>query len=139
MKVQPDRNEVYPNLFVGSAPFAMPDGFDLLVLAAVEHQPRFHCRPDQGILYVPLDDHPPTQKEKLMALKAALLVHSYLERGKRVLVTCHAGLNRSSWIAALAMRMMGMKAPVTLARIRHARGPLALNNKAFVQTVEAVR
>lgn len=139
MNIQPDWNEVYPNLFVGSAPLAMPAQFDLLVLAASEHQPKFEYRSDQGILYVPLDDRPPTQREKMMALRGALLVHSYLVRGKKVLVTCHQGLNRSSWIAALALRMMGLKTNVALARIRHARGPMALNNKGFVKTVEAVR
>lgn len=138
MRVLADRNEIYPNLFVGSAPLALPDDFDVVVLSAAEYQPKFP-KTKQIVVYVPLEDTAPTQTQKAWALRAALIVYDALQQKKKVLVTCHQGLNRSSWIAALALRMMGIRARTAVRLVREARGDLALSNEWFVQTLEAMR
>lgn len=137
-KPAPDRTQVYPNLFIGSAPLTLPDGFDLIVFTAMEYQPRFP-ETGQNLIYVALPDAKPTLTERAWALRTAVVVADAIEKGKRVLVTCFAGRNRSAWIAAMAMRIMGLSARTVVSRIRAARGENALSNKHFVETLEIMR
>jgi hypothetical protein len=53
--------------------------------------------------------------------------------GKRVLVRCLAGLNRSGLVIALVMIMAGYSAGDAIAHIRGVRGRNALCNKDFAQ------
>jgi protein-tyrosine phosphatase len=138
MKELADRTEVYPNLFIGSAPMVLPKGFDMIVFTALEYQPRFP-ETGQNLVYVGLDDAKPTLTERAWALRTAVVVADALERGKKVLVTCFAGRNRSAWVAAMAMRIMGMSARTVVSRIRSLRGDSALSNRHFVETLEAIR
>lgn len=52
--------------------------------------------------------------------------------GKKVLVRCQAGLNRSALVAALAMLKLGFYADEAIALIRERRSPYALCNESFV-------
>lgn len=52
--------------------------------------------------------------------------------GKRVLVRCSGGLNRSGLVVASALVRMGHDADEAIAMVRTARGPWALTNPAFV-------
>lgn len=138
MKELADRTEVYPNLFIGSAPMVLPKGFDMVVFTAVEYQPRFP-ETGQNLVYVGLDDAKPTLTERAYALRTAVMVADALAKGKKVLITCFAGRNRSAWVAAMAMRIMGMSARTVISRIRATRGEGALSNRHFVETLEAIR
>ena len=137
------QNEVAPNLFVGSKP---PPGrhacVDAIVLAAMEHQPTADQFPGAEVLYAPLDDDPsrPMREDEIaIATKAAGRVARRLRGGRRVLVTCAAGLNRSAIIAALAMHdVFGMTADEIIARLRRARGSWALSNPNFERLLRTV-
>jgi protein-tyrosine phosphatase len=107
------------------------------VLAATEWQPPSFAYPNVAVVHVPLDDdpaHPMPADQVTAAISAARTIARYLKSGRRVLVTCHLGLNRSSLLAALAMRLAyGTKADRAIAAIRQARGPLAVRNPNFVR------
>lgn len=100
-----DADYIAPKLYQGSAPPPGPElrarGFDLLVLAAEEIQPPAWAFPGVRVIYAPSDDS--SHIPESTAHPAAQEVARYLRAGKRVLVTCAAGLNRSGLISALAL------------------------------------
>ena len=130
-----DANEVYPRLYMGSRPG--PEAgrrFDVIVLAAEEYQPTAAEIGARTVVHAPLDDGPPmTAREKRAALQAAAHVATAVRHGKRVLVTCNMGLNRSGLITALSL-MLGAHVPRerAVALVRRARGPDALANPHFL-------
>jgi protein-tyrosine phosphatase len=137
-----DANEVAPRLYVGSKPPPdRYDRFDVIVLAAKEYQPPDHWFPGSEVIHAPNDDDPrrPMEMAEIeMALKTAGRVARRLRAGRRVLVTCAMGLNRSSLIAALAMHeAYGMRADEILRRIRAARGAWAMSNPNFEKLLRA--
>lgn len=136
---QLDADEVAPGLWVGRTP---PDGtklrgIDMVVLAAIELQPVL-----VGVrtLRCPLDDHEPTPTEAKRAWKCAEEVVRLRQRGQKVLVACHLGVNRSAWIAAMVLMQEGMTAQQAIQRIRQRRhapgGAMPLSNRAFVRVLE---
>ena len=52
--------------------------------------------------------------------------------GRRVLVRCQAGYNRSGLVVALALMRLGFTGQDAVARVRIARGPYALSNPHFL-------
>lgn len=96
-----EASRIWKNLYQGSEPpvgkFVRYAGFDVLVLCAEEYQPEPYRFPGVSVLHVPLNDVPlPLAEEEAQKIRrtgAAIVKH--LRLGKRVLVTCHAGLNRS--------------------------------------------
>lgn len=138
-----DASEVAPRLYVGSKPPPdRYDRFDVIVLAAKEYQPPDHWFPGVEVIHAPFDDNPLRhmhRDEIETATKAAGRVARRLYAGKRVLVSCAMGLNRSSLIAAIAMHAVyGMSADEIIKRIRHVRGMWALSNPNFVKLLHAV-
>ena len=140
-------DEVGHNLWVGSVPTdpdAVAKKFDALVLAAEEFQDVFpvHKYPGTKLILAPLDDAKPTHEEKITALKAALEVYDLNKKGKKVLVTCAKGVNRSALIAALALVLAGSTAQQAISTIRKARKPvsgaLPLFNQHFVKLIKEV-
>ena len=132
-----DREEVYPNLFVGSAPLSIPDDFDVVVLAAVEHQTTFDAK-HQLLIYLPLDDVKPSRSDEAQVIRVATYLADALRQRARVLVTCNQGLNRSCWVAGATMRLLGVPYRSIVSRIRAARGPDALSNRWFLASLEAI-
>lgn len=139
------KSEIVPGLFVGSRPFPgrRPRvDVDTIVLAAIEYQPPAELFPEAEVIHVPLDDdssRPLRDAEILAATKAGNLVARRLREGRRVLVSCAMGLNRSALIAALAIHeVYGMNADEIIARIRQARGSWALTNPNFSRLLRAV-
>lgn len=134
-------SRITPRLYVGSAPETTEEleGFDLLVLCAAEWQPQSRdLRPWRGrVLHAGFEDTP--APDTLLVRKAKLAareVATALKQRRRVLVTCAAGLNRSALVAGLALRSCTRLPPEEIvARIRAARGPDALCNKAFAEIV----
>jgi len=135
-RVRREACEVAPGLFVASkpAPGRYPD-VDAILLAALEYQPAGDLFPGAEVLHAPLDDapHRPLREDEIVdATRAGSRVARRLRAGRRVLVTCAMGLNRSALVAGLAMHQaLGMGAEEILARIRRARGPWALSNPNF--------
>lgn len=130
---------VHGNLWIGSAPpigWTVGQHFDCLVLSAMEYPPGPECFPKVETLSVSLnDDGSPMLKEEMReAVRAAGKVISWLRDRKRVLVTCHMGLNRSGVICALALcKGKGMTPVRAVNTVRAARGPSALRNPYFLK------
>ena len=126
------------NLWIGSAPpigFSVAQHFDCLVLSAMEYTPGPTCWPKVETHVASLnDDGSPMRKDEMAAaVRAAGKVISWLKAGKRVLVTCHQGRNRSGLICALALcKGKGMTPTRAINTVRAARGPGALRNDYFV-------
>jgi protein-tyrosine phosphatase len=93
------------------------------------------------VIKAPLDDGPPpTATELRMAISAARTVHHFRKKGKRVLVTCAQGVNRSSFVAALALMLDGRPPNMAIHAIRENRKPpigmTPLSNRHFVAELE---
>lgn len=136
-------SEVAPRLLVGSKPAPGPHaGIDVIVLTAMEYQPPESLFPGTEVLYAPLDDAPyrPLRQDEIEdATRAADRVVRRLRAGRRVLVTCAMGLNRSALVAALAMHeVYGMDADEIISRLRRARGVWALSNPNFEKLLRVV-
>ena len=133
------RNEVHPGLWVGSHPETDPasDGIGLLVLCAFQHQ---QVPPTWSVSVhrAPLTDDAfqimggDTER----AERAAAVVAHALRGGTSVLCTCREGLNRSGWVAALALVEMGMGREDAVKRVQVHR-PGSLYNWFFQQHVLA--
>lgn len=67
---------------------------------------------------------------------AGLVAHD-VAAGRRVLVRCQAGLNRSGLVVALAMIELGHSPEAAIALIRDRRSPHALFNQHFVRHLTA--
>lgn len=104
-------------------------GFDVLALCAEEYQPSDF--PGVRVLHVPLDDACPTPREWLIANGAAQETALMLRGGRRVLVTCWQGRNRSGLVVALALRRLGLTGEQAVARVKERRVG-ALTNPCFV-------
>ncbi len=95
-------------LCVGSAP---PTGamlfhaaFDVVLLCAEEYQPKHF--PGVEVEHYPLPDFELNEaiiRRSVIAAKSALF---HIQRGKRVLITCLAGHDRSASVAALVLHLL---------------------------------
>lgn len=113
-------------------------GFDTLVLCAEEHQPPGRAFPGVEVIHLPFDDtvEPMDYRQYGAIQKTADRVARRLRARRRVLVTCHAGLNRSGLVNALAlMRATGAPPSIAIERIRARRGVRALSNPYFESLV----
>jgi len=140
MNAKPGYGYVCPNLAIGSKP---PIGqslpFDVLVLTAwevIKFYPGYASPASFSgtrVLYVPLDDATIPLSEATRALDAGRKAADYVRRGKRVLVTCNQGRNRSGLVTAFALMDLGYPSTESVRRIRKARGDDALSNDFFVR------
>lgn len=133
--VKLDAHCVATNLWVGSRPpfdIDLPE-VDVLVLCAEEIQPErysFHGK----VVRCPISDGNPTDIELTRVLKASKVVAQSLVDKKRVLVTCAAGINRSAFVAAMALgRVTRMSAAEIIQRIKDRRHKDCLYNLMFVK------
>ena len=130
---------IFQNLWQGGVPevtltpqrYAEP--FDTLVLCAEEVQFPGESVPGLRILRCPMDDAILSQEEARRALDTAERVVAELKAGRRVLVTCHQGRNRSGLVTALSLiGTYGMKPSAAISQIRQHRIQ-ALTNKSFCE------
>jgi len=117
--------------------------FDVVVFTAMEYQPRVGALPrSKEAVYLPMDDDPyrpipPAiiQAVEVMSVKLARAIQS----GRRVLVTCQMGANRSGLVTGMTLRALGYKGPDAVALIRAKRvlqdGEKALYNPIFAKFV----
>ncbi len=139
LRVDRNASEAIPRLWQGAlVPPGRISGVDVLVLCAMEHQPHSAQLPGVRVMVVhaPLDDAKPTLEEIITARQAAVHVARELRRGRRVLVTCAQGRNRSGLVTALALRYLGVTADEAIRLIRRARGANALSNPHFVDVIK---
>jgi Dual specificity phosphatase, catalytic domain len=123
---------VVPGLYQGDFPAGTVDWsrFDDVVSLTVEEVPGVQLRVGGLRMHVPIWDDEMVNPTGVRA--AALTVAERVTAGKRVLVHCWAGLNRSGVVSARALMFMGMPVAEAIARVRSARGPYALSNRDFV-------
>lgn len=138
LEIPLDASNIARRLWMGACPpfdRDLPD-FDLLVLCAHEIQP------DQlgyrgRILRCPLPDGPLNTTQLHSAVAAAKGVASALTAGRRVLVTCAQGRNRSGLVTALALGMTTKASAATIIEaIRRRRRPDALTNPHFCAIIK---
>lgn len=139
-----DAHNIVPRLWQGSAPdtgrTVMRNGFDALVLTAEEFQPPAQAFPGVRVMHCPLDDHydPLTPHEWNLIIRGANFVAHNVRRGRRVLVTCQQGLNRSGIITAMAVCLLTGVSGRDAVRLVQRRRPDALCNSNFVYHIEGV-
>jgi len=141
-----DATKIRSKLYQGSRPpvglSLFHAGFDVLVLCAAELQLSEHDFPGIECQYLPLEDDPsrpvdlPTWHE---VLRMGDRIAHRIRSGKRVLVTCAAGLNRSGLVTASALHFLtgasGAEAANYIQRRRVVGGQAALFNGAFVRAL----
>lgn len=135
-----DAHEVIPNVWQGSKPpqgRRLADaGFDVLVLAAQEHQPQSKRFPGVRVYHVPLEDRlePLTQAEADLIDLAAQQAAMHAAVGRQVLITCAMGINRSGIITARTVQILtGASAEQAIRQVKRRRKPMALINPTFVR------
>ena len=100
-----DANQIAPKLYQGSPPPPGPElrarGIDVVVLCAEEIQPPDWTFPGVRVIHAPMDDS--ERIPERVAHNAAREVARALRAGKRVLITCAMGLNRSGLVSAQAL------------------------------------
>jgi hypothetical protein len=123
---------VIPGLYQGDFPAGTVDWsrFDDVVSLTVEDVPGVRLQVGGLRMHVPIWDDEVVDPTGVRA--AALAVAERVTAGKRVLVHCWAGLNRSGVVSARALMFMGMPVAEAIAKVRSARGPDALSNRDFV-------
>jgi hypothetical protein len=137
-------NEVVPGLFMGGhdvraqSPTAciVADEFDLVV--SLTSRPGYG--PADGVEHVVarladavLDPPNITRVHELGSL-----ISSAVQDGRRVLVRCSGGLNRSGVVVAEALVQLGHSPAESLVLVRAARGPWALTNPGFVAYISSL-
>ena len=146
-----DADRIIPGVYQGSKPALESQGqlvplplhqagFDSLVLAAEEFQPPARDYPGVRVLHVPFDDHENrlTEEEWAEIVGAADWAAGEVRAGRRVLITCWAGINRSGIITALTVMMLtGWSGAKAVIRVKQMR-PGALRNRSFAAHVRAV-
>jgi hypothetical protein len=112
--------------------------WDVIVFTAGEWQPAPDRFPNVEAVYARLTDEPrPRPRAMRQALEAAERVAEAVRAGRRVLVTCGQGYNRSGLVTGLAMRMLGYDADDIVLILRERRGVHALRNRAFLRAVRS--
>ena len=142
-----DASPITRYLSVGGAPEPGFYGarFDVVVLVSKEYQPRTGDIQGVVVRRYPFDDSlTPTRGDLRTAWEAATTVANDVMRGRRVLVTCSMGRNRSALVAALALHMVtGMSGERAMKEVQARRvdrlGVRALSNPAFRGFLRAQR
>lgn len=129
-------SEVYPGLWIGAHPesntaLIRAAGFDLHLDVRGESPPTPGAQAEVQTVYLPLFDNaedrkrPLTQDVLLRVKNAGKRIAGYVRSGKKVLITCKGGFNRSALVAGFAMHeLTGKPGAELLEPIRKLRGRL---------------
>lgn len=137
-----DYTEIVPNLYVGNVRAAQQfhSAFDLIVNCTT-HIPFYGPRDPARQIHLPVLDTP-SESEKLYSLlrksDALQRINAAIREGKRVLIHCHMGAQRSATVAAaylLAYYRLTIDDAITAVR---AARPIALIWVNFRRTLELV-
>ncbi|MFE1246793.1 protein phosphatase [Streptomyces sp. NPDC058735] len=138
-------SEVVPGLWMGGHEFAgssggvesavVRDEFDLVqtLLRLPGHGP------DPGVPHHvwPIPDGPLDGTQLAGVIRLADAACEALDEGRRVLVRCFHGYNRSGLVVAHALMRRGSSADAAIRLIRGSRSPWALHNDLFVAYLRA--
>lgn len=142
--MRPDFDPVIENLFQGAAPpygeTVAKLGFDTLVLCAKENQ-REDLYPGVEVVLAPGDDD--AREHRMMRdlpiwQEAARIVAERVAAGKKVLVTCMAGLNRSGMVTALALHQITGWSGADIVEHVQASREMALCNETFAKYIASL-
>jgi protein-tyrosine phosphatase len=113
----------------------------MVVLCAIEHQPPASAYPGIRVLHAPFDDasEPVDEATWETARQASREAAKQLLKGRRVLVTCHMGINRSGLVSALTLLRLTPMSGEDAVRTVQSRRPGALSNPYFVDAVLSAR
>ncbi|WP_141579131.1 dual specificity protein phosphatase family protein [Actinomadura sp. WMMA1423] len=133
-------DEIVPLLWMGGHHYRDPAGvltpavagreFDLVISLYV----REGHGPDGNVEHRRLEipDGPLTTEQIERVCLAAELAAESVRQGRRVLVRCHSGYNRSGLVVAQALTLLGYGTDDAVFLIRYRRSKWALNNSLFV-------
>jgi hypothetical protein len=109
------------------------EGFEVLVLCAQEWQPDPDHFPGVEVVYAPFDDDHRGLDEiqRQIAFNAAGETAEHLRNGKKTLVTCWAGRNRSGIVCALALSAVTDYTPGQAGELIRSKRLGALTNMSF--------
>jgi protein-tyrosine phosphatase len=126
-------SRIAPHLYQGGVDdLASVRDFDVVVLCAIERQFPDSTFPGVSVYRCPLDDAELSTIEWKRAVAASAFVAPLIRGGRRCLVTCQQGRNRSGLVSALTMhRLMGWSGHECVAHVK-ARRENALTNDSFV-------
>ncbi len=135
-------NEVVPGLFQGGhdtrtrAACVVGSEFDLVISLVT----RSGYGPDEGVEHhvLRLADAAIDTHLGLRVAELGELAADAVREGRRVLVRCTGGLNRSAVVTVHALRSLGYDVPAAIDLVRAARGPWALTNPMFVDHLHAL-
>ena len=131
-------NEVVPGLFMGGhdvrsqSPSAcvVGDEFDLVV--SLTSREGYGPSPEVEHVVARLADAVLDAPNVVRVRELGTLVADAVRDGRRVLVRCSGGLNRSGVVVGEALLQLGLAPEDAVAAVRRARGPWALTNPGFV-------
>lgn len=138
----PVRTEILPNLWMGGTDyydriefgtdkhFITPEDFDAVYTFYASSNPVDWFVEEYRFAFLD-SEREPLETSKLR--RAVELSYEDWKNGKRVLIRCQAGLNRSGIITALVLMRAGFTAQDAIDRIRNVRDQQCLYNKHFVQ------
>lgn len=129
-------NEVVPGLFQGGhdarrhASCVVGSEFDVVISLVT----RAGYGPDEGVEHHVLRLADAAIDAQIAPQVAALgqVAADAVRDGRRVLVRCTGGLNRSAVVTVHALRVLGYDVPAAIDLVRAARGPWALTNPMFL-------
>ncbi|WP_073948270.1 protein-tyrosine phosphatase family protein [Streptomyces kebangsaanensis] len=138
-------SEIVPGLWMGGHEFrghggrlelaVVRDEFDLVqtLLRLPGHGP------DPGVEHHvwPIPDGPLDGTQLAGVMRLARAACDALEQGRRVLVRCYSGYNRSGLVVAHALIHQGRSADEAIRLVRARRSPWALHNELFVDYLRA--
>ncbi|MBO4256804.1 protein-tyrosine phosphatase family protein [Streptomyces sp. NPDC002144] len=138
-------SEIVPGLWMGGHEFrghagqlefaVVRDQFDLVqtLLRLPGHGP------DPGVEHHvwPIPDGPLDGTQLAGVIRLALAASEALDAGRKVLVRCYHGYNRSGLVVAHALVRRGHSAEQAIRLIRSRRSPWALHNDLFVDYLRA--
>jgi protein-tyrosine phosphatase len=141
--------KIAPGLWQGGFPInpeeVAQSGFDALVFAAREYQPvggeERELFPGVEVLAVPLDDDGetgPTAEEIRQIGPVVLKIVELVSSGKRVLVTCREGRNRSGLLVALTLAALFHVSGTEAAEHVRSKRARALTNAGFSDFLDRI-
>ncbi|MER7543338.1 dual specificity protein phosphatase family protein [Spirillospora sp. NPDC127506] len=133
-------DEIVPLLWMGGhfyrdpmgdrAPAIVSNEFDLVISLHTREGHGPSGGVDHRLAEIP--DGPLTAEQIAMVCRAAESAAEAVEQGKRVLVRCHSGYNRSGLVIAHALTLSGYSIDDAIFLVRYRRSKWALNNSLFV-------
>ncbi|MEU6478424.1 dual specificity protein phosphatase family protein [Streptomyces sp. NPDC047017] len=138
-------SEIVPGLWMGGHEFrtrsgrvesvVVHDEFDLV--QTLLRLPDFGPGPGVAHQVWPIPDGPLDGTQLAGVMRLAQAAGDALDAGRRVLVRCWSGYNRSGLVVAHALVRRGRSADEAIRLIRARRSPWALHNELFVEYLRA--